>query len=104
MNCGNVFNKYLEVVKRGSPRDLGRGRFIPEYPWESVAAPIVEWMGVEASQMETVFPNIGNLTVTVSSPRATCAWQDTPREPPSSEMGEAESFFRNQLCACFGRE
>jgi cullin-associated NEDD8-dissociated protein 1 len=60
LNGGNVFNKYLEFVKPGSPRDLGRGRFIPEYPWESVAAPIAEWMGVEASQMETVFPNIGN--------------------------------------------
>lgn len=60
LNGGRILNKYLEHVKPGSPRDLGRGRFIPEYPWESVAVPIAEWMGVETSQMETVFPNVGN--------------------------------------------
>ena len=59
LNGGNVSNKCLEFVKPWRPQDLGRGRFVPECSWDSVTASIAEWMGVEASQVETVFPNIG---------------------------------------------
>ena len=31
---------------------------IPRYPWESVMLPIAEWMGVDAMDRSTVFPNL----------------------------------------------
>ena len=34
------------------------GRMIPRYPWESVMLPIAEWMGVDAMDRSTVFPNL----------------------------------------------
>lgn len=57
---GRVFNKFPASLKEGSSRDLGRGRLIPEYPWESMLVPIAEWLGVEQESMSTVFPNLGN--------------------------------------------
>jgi cullin-associated NEDD8-dissociated protein 1 len=55
---GKVLNRYPWTLKAGGPRDLGRGRLIPEFPWESIAVPIAEWMGVEEAQKDTVFPNV----------------------------------------------
>jgi len=55
---GKVLNRYPWTLKAGGPRDLGRGRLIPEFPWESIAVPIAEWMGVEEAQKATVFPNL----------------------------------------------
>lgn len=58
---GRVYNKFPETLSEGGPFDAGRGRMIPEYPWESMLAPIAEWVGVEP---RTVFPNIGNFNST----------------------------------------
>merc|ERR1712151_1255751 len=57
---GRVFNQYPSSVAAGNSRDLGRGRLIPEYPWESMLVPIAKWMGVEEDSMSDVFPNLGN--------------------------------------------
>jgi cullin-associated NEDD8-dissociated protein 1 len=56
---GKILNQYPATLV-DNDRDLGRGRLIPEYPWESVMAPVAEWMGLETSQRHTVFPNIVN--------------------------------------------
>merc|ERR1740121_3069266 len=53
-----VFNKYPSSVAAGSSRDLGRGRLIPEYPWESMLVPIARWMGLEEEALPEVFPNL----------------------------------------------
>merc|ERR1712012_1069495 len=34
LNGGKVLNRYPASVAAGNPRDLGRGRLIPEFPWE----------------------------------------------------------------------
>lgn len=54
---GNILNNYPSSLV-DSDRDLGRGRLIPEHPWESVMVPVAEWMGMESSQREVVFPNV----------------------------------------------
>lgn len=58
---GQIFNQYPSSLV-GNALDLGRGRLIPEYPWESVMAPVAEWMGLETSQLQGVFPNIENFS------------------------------------------
>merc|ERR1712238_189044 len=63
-----VFNAYPSSVAAGSSRDLGRGRLIPEYPWESMLVPIAEWMGVEQAEMTQVFPNLGNFDASLIVP------------------------------------
>lgn len=55
---GRVFNKFPASLKLGNERDLGRGRLIPDFPWESVLVPIAEWMGIEADQKAAAFPNL----------------------------------------------
>jgi len=60
INGGRVLNKFPREMKAGSDRDLGRGRLIPEYPWESMMVPIAEWMGATADQHATIFPNLQN--------------------------------------------
>merc|ERR1712151_191747 len=57
---GKVFNKYPVSLLEGNEQDAGRGRVIPEYPWESMMSPIAEWMGLEAGQQSSVFPNLQN--------------------------------------------
>jgi len=55
---GQIFNKFLQTYMPESEYDAGRGRVIPQHPWESVMVPIAEWMGVE--ELEAVFPNLPN--------------------------------------------
>jgi len=55
-----IYNDYPVSLLEGNAQDAGRGRLIPKYPWESMMLPIAEWMGVEDSQLESVFPNLGN--------------------------------------------
>jgi uncharacterized protein (DUF1501 family) len=56
---GRFFNTYPETIALNGGGDFVHGRsLIPEYPWESMMAPIAEWMGVEASQRNDVFPNL----------------------------------------------
>jgi len=57
---GRILNDYPPDLRLRSEYDAGRGRIIPQYPWESVMVPIAEWMGVEPDQHKKVFPNLGN--------------------------------------------
>lgn len=70
VNGGNIFNKYPQSLQEGNSQDLGRGRMIPVYPWESMFVPIAEWMGIESDQMSSVFPNMGNFNSTYIIPRS----------------------------------
>merc|ERR1719203_249022 len=58
VNGGRVYNKFPVSLEAGNPADVGRGRLIPVYPYESYMVPIARWLGVEDSQMNTVFPNL----------------------------------------------
>jgi len=57
LDGGQVFNQFPHLLE-DSEQSISRGRLIPKYPWESMMFPIADWMGVEQSQMETVFPNL----------------------------------------------
>lgn len=57
---GRIFNMYPGSLLGGSAQDVGRGRLIPQYPWESMMLPIAQWMGVEPAQENLVFPNLPN--------------------------------------------
>jgi len=57
---GRVLNTFPGSLLEGNPNDVGRGRMVPDFPWESEFVPIAQWMGVAAEQMDTVFPNLHN--------------------------------------------
>jgi len=60
---GKIFNKFLETYAEGSEYDAGRGRVIPQYPWENMLAPIAEWMGIE--RPSEIFENLHNFNDTL---------------------------------------
>jgi len=70
LNGGKIFNKFPRTLAKGNDHDLGRGRLIPDYPFESVMVPIAQWMGVEANQLNDVFPNLPKFNSTHIIPRA----------------------------------
>lgn len=57
---GEIYNQFPSSLLEGNLYDVGRGRLIPKYPWESVMLPIAEWMGVDTQDRNTVFPNLQN--------------------------------------------
>jgi len=57
---GRVYNDFPSSLRAGNAADLGRGRLIPKYPYESFMVPIAEWLGVQPMQLNTVFPNLPN--------------------------------------------
>jgi len=61
---GRVFNTFPATFQANNDHDVGRGRLIPDYPWESMLKPIAEWLGLEAGDLAYVFPNIGNFDAT----------------------------------------
>ncbi|CAK0791502.1 unnamed protein product [Prorocentrum cordatum] len=60
VNGGRIYNQFPEPLAAGNPADLGRGRLIPKYPYESYMVPIAKWLGVEYGRLGTVFPNFPN--------------------------------------------
>ena len=47
-----------------NPVDVGGGRILPTTSWESMWAPIAEWMGVGPADMDSVLPNRANFLPT----------------------------------------
>merc|ERR1711994_1050650 len=60
---GKIFNKFLETYAEGSEYDAGRGRVLPQYPWENMLTPIAEWMGIE--RPSEIFENLHNFNDTL---------------------------------------
>jgi uncharacterized protein (DUF1501 family) len=50
-----------------NPLDTGRGRFIPTTSCDEFFAELALWMGVNKSDLPSVFPNIGNFYASTSS-------------------------------------
>eukprot|EP00931_Biecheleriopsis_adriatica_P057277 TRINITY_DN3397_c0_g1_i3.p1 TRINITY_DN3397_c0_g1~~TRINITY_DN3397_c0_g1_i3.p1 ORF type:complete len:2330 (-),score=299.84 TRINITY_DN3397_c0_g1_i3:580-7488(-) len=65
INGGRVYNDFPASLAAGNPADLGRGRLIPSYPYESFMVPIAQWLGVQAAQLQDVFPNLPNFNITL---------------------------------------
>jgi len=57
---GRVFNEFPKSLLDGNDQDMGRGRLMPQYPWESMMVPIAKWMGLQDSQHAVAFPNLAN--------------------------------------------
>jgi len=48
------------TLANGGPDDIGQGRLIPTMSVDQYAATLASWFGVQASDLSTVLPNIGN--------------------------------------------
>ncbi|CAK0833310.1 unnamed protein product [Prorocentrum cordatum] len=67
INGGRIYNPFPESLLEGSLQDVGRGRLVPQYPWESVMVPIAQWLigqtpssRAAVGRLSSVFPNLAN--------------------------------------------
>lgn len=56
---GQIAGEYPHI-KDGSPLNIGRGRIIPTTSWEAVFLPLAEWVGIDETELDYIFPNRGN--------------------------------------------
>ncbi|MFM8795999.1 MAG: DUF1501 domain-containing protein, partial [Betaproteobacteria bacterium] len=56
---GRFYGRYPDVAVNG-PDDVGQGRLLPTTGVDQLAATLATWMGVNASDLPLVVPNIGN--------------------------------------------
>ena len=57
---GKIHGHYPDDLTEAGPQMLSRGRLIPTTPWEGLWHGVAEWMGVDASKMTELLPNMGN--------------------------------------------
>ena len=59
---GKIHGQYpKDLSKRGNPLHIGRGRLIPEMPWEAQWNAVAQWAGVETvAGLNSVLPNRGS--------------------------------------------
>ena len=57
---GGRFYGTAPSVSVNGPDDVGQGRLLPTTSVDQLAATLALWMGVPASELRTVLPNIGN--------------------------------------------
>ena len=57
---GQMHGSYLSDLSETSPLNMGRGRFIPTIPWESMWYPTMQWMSVAEEAYSTVLPHLEN--------------------------------------------
>ena len=55
-----IYGDYPNLDPNDSPDDVGRGRWIPKTSVDQYGATLAKWFGVSDTDMESVFPNIGN--------------------------------------------
>ena len=60
---GGRFYGQLPQVAVNGPDDVGQGRLLPTTSVDQLAATLATWMGVSASDLPLVVPNIGNYSV-----------------------------------------
>lgn len=65
VNGGQVFGNYPSLKLGGNngidnPLDIGNGVLIPTTSCDEYFAELAIWLGVEPSELSTIFPNIGN--------------------------------------------
>ena len=60
---GGRFHGQLPEVAVNGPDDVGQGRLLPTTSVDQLAATLATWMGVSATDLPLVVPNIGNYSV-----------------------------------------
>ena len=60
VNGGKILGHYPERLGEEAAEHVGRGRLLPTTSWEAVWNGVLQWFGVEESQLSTVLPNISN--------------------------------------------
>jgi uncharacterized protein (DUF1501 family) len=60
---GGRFWGQLPAVAVNGPDDVGQGRLLPSSSVDQLAATLASWMGVSASELPSVLPQIGNYTL-----------------------------------------
>ena len=60
---GGRFHGQLPQTAVNGPDDVGQGRLLPTTSVDQLAATLASWMGVNASDLPLVVPNIGNYSV-----------------------------------------
>merc|ERR1712136_473677 len=58
LNGGRILNRFPASYASGNSRDAGRGRLIPEFPWESIDKPVAVWMEWKRIKLSTFSPII----------------------------------------------
>jgi uncharacterized protein (DUF1501 family) len=59
---GQRFYGSLPVTAINGPDDVGQGRLLPTTSVDQFGATLATWFGVPATEMSTVFPNIGHFS------------------------------------------
>eukprot|EP01122_Echinamoeba_exundans_P008354 TRINITY_DN275_c0_g1_i1.p1 TRINITY_DN275_c0_g1~~TRINITY_DN275_c0_g1_i1.p1 ORF type:complete len:1994 (-),score=503.35 TRINITY_DN275_c0_g1_i1:77-6058(-) len=60
INGGRILGSYPTTLTDDGPLSLGRGRLIPELPFEAVWQGVAEWFGVPANKISKILPNAAN--------------------------------------------
>ena len=80
MRGGVVHGKYPELRIDG-PESVGpTGGMVPTTPWEAIWEPLAVWLGVEASQLGDVMPNLHAFSAEHKLERA---FRSSPGRAPS---------------------
>ncbi len=62
---GKIYGTFHNMqVGAGNPADAGQGRLIPSYSVDQYAATLSKWMGANAGDLNSVFPNLHNFSTT----------------------------------------
>jgi uncharacterized protein (DUF1501 family) len=62
---GKIFGTFHNMqIGAGNPADSGQGRLIPSYSVDQYAATLSKWMGANATDLDSVFPNLHNFPTT----------------------------------------
>mmetsp|Transcript_1432 Transcript_1432/g.2263 ORF Transcript_1432/g.2263 Transcript_1432/m.2263 type:complete len:82 (+) Transcript_1432:108-353(+) len=55
---GEIYGTYPDDLTDEGPLGLGRGRLIPETPWDSVFEAVAKWAGItDEEELDKVCPN-----------------------------------------------
>eukprot|EP01125_Pyxidicula_operculata_P014512 TRINITY_DN483_c0_g1_i1.p1 TRINITY_DN483_c0_g1~~TRINITY_DN483_c0_g1_i1.p1 ORF type:complete len:1976 (+),score=486.97 TRINITY_DN483_c0_g1_i1:20-5947(+) len=57
---GQILGQYPNTLTDDGTDSIGRGRFVPTTSWDGIWKGLVEWFGVEESQLASVLPNLDN--------------------------------------------
>ena len=58
MRGGVVHGQYPELRLDGPQSVSSTGQMLPTSPWKAIWQSLVEWLGVESSQLDHVMPNL----------------------------------------------
>ncbi len=91
LDGGKVHGQYPKDLSDNSPLNIGRGRLIPEIPWETLWDPVIQWVGIEdEDDLNYILPNrhsFSNATVEMKEVYLSSSGSDRK----SSCQGEGES-------------